>query len=299
MKRVVSISLGSSKRDHRAEIQLDGETFIVERVGTDGDMKKAHEKFLELDGQVDVLCMGGTDLYFYLGKRRYPVRDAWNMVRGVRDTPIADGSKLKVVLEYQTVKKITKQEILRTGMKVLMISAVDRYGMGQGFDESGADVLYGDFLFGLGLNIPLHRLSSVRRLAHILLPIICRLPFSWLYPTGKKQEQNTPKYPSTWHWADLIAGDFHYIARYMPPDMEGKVVLTNTVTESDIDWLKQRGIRTLITTTPEMQGRSFGTNVIEGILVCLLKKNADQITAEESIGLLARLGFEPRIVPLT
>jgi hypothetical protein len=80
--------------------------------------------------------------------------------------------------------------------------------------------------------------------------------------------------------------------------MAGKVVLTNTVTASDIDWLKQRGIRTLITTTPEMQGRSFGTNVIEGILVCLLKKDADQITAEESIRLLARLGFEPRIVSL-
>ncbi len=298
MKRVVSISLGSSKRDHRAEIQLEGETFIVERIGTDGDMQKAHRKFLELDGQVDVLCMGGTDLYFYLGKRRYPVRDAWNMVRGVRATPIADGSKLKVVLEYQTVKKIAKKAILNSGMKVLMISAVDRYGMGQGFDESGAEILYGDFLFGLGLNIPLHRLSSVRRLARILLPIVCRLPFSWLYPTGKKQEQNTPKYPSTWHWADLIAGDFHYIARYMPPDMGGKVVLTNTVTERDIDWLRQRGIVTLITTTPEMQGRSFGTNVIEGILVCLLKKNADQITAEESVSLLERLGFEPRIVPL-
>jgi hypothetical protein len=298
MKRVVSISLGSSKRDHRAEIQVEGETFIVERVGTDGDLLKAHQKFLELDGKVDVLCMGGTDLYFYLGKHRYPVRDAWNMVRGVRNTPIADGSKLKVALEYQTVKKITKQEILRPGMKVLMISAVDRYGMGQGFDESGADVLYGDFLFGLGLNIPLRRLSSVRRLARILLPVICRLPFSWLYPTGKKQEQNTPKYQSIWRWADLIAGDFHYIARYMPSDMAGKVVLTNTVTASDIDWLKQRGIRTLITTTPEMQGRSFGTNVIEGILVCLLKKDADQITAEESIRLLARLGFEPRIVSL-
>jgi hypothetical protein len=298
MKRVVSISLGSSKRDHRAEIQLEGETFIVERLGTDGDMQKAHQKFLELDGQVDVLCMGGTDLYFYLGKRRYPVRDAWNMVRGVRATPIADGSKLKVVLEYQTVKKIAEKAILRSGMKVLMISAVDRYGMGQGFDESGAEILYGDFLFGLGLNIPLHKLSSVRRLARILLPIVCRLPFSWLYPTGKKQEQNAPKYPSTWHWADLIAGDFHYIARYMPPDMEGKVVLTNTVTERDVDWLRQRGIVTLITTTPEMQGRSFGTNVIEGILVCLLKKNADQITAEESVSLLKRLGFEPRIVPL-
>ena len=29
---------------------------------------------------------------------------------------------------------------------------------------------------------------------------------------------------------DIIAGDFHFLKRYMPPELPGKIVITNTVT---------------------------------------------------------------------
>ena len=56
MKHVVSISLGSSRRDKRVETEILGERVLIERIGTDGDQKKAREKYLELDGKVD--CFG-------------------------------------------------------------------------------------------------------------------------------------------------------------------------------------------------------------------------------------------------
>ena len=43
MKRIVSISIGSSSRDHRVEAQILGQEFLIERIGTDGDIKKAIE----------------------------------------------------------------------------------------------------------------------------------------------------------------------------------------------------------------------------------------------------------------
>ncbi|MEI6309674.1 MAG: hypothetical protein WCP58_08545 [bacterium] len=54
----------------------------------------------------------------------------------------------------------------------------------------------------------------------------------------------------------------------------------------------------LATTAPEIVGRSFGTNVIEGILVCKTGKQAKDLGEEEARQLLARFGFEPRIVQL-
>ena len=36
MKRAISISLGSSKRDKSVKLRLDGEEILVERVGTGG-----------------------------------------------------------------------------------------------------------------------------------------------------------------------------------------------------------------------------------------------------------------------
>ncbi len=44
MKRAVSISLGSSKRDKRVQLELLGEPVVIERIGTDGDMERAAQR---------------------------------------------------------------------------------------------------------------------------------------------------------------------------------------------------------------------------------------------------------------
>jgi hypothetical protein len=56
--------------------------------------------------------------------------------------------------------------------------------------------------------------------------------------------------------------------------------------------LKERGVRYLITTTPELGGRSFGTNVLEGFLVAMQDKRLPQESDEE---FLERIGFKPRV----
>ena len=57
MKRVMSVSLGSSKRDHSVETEFMGQKFLVERVGTDGDIEKAIELIRKYDGQVDAFAL--------------------------------------------------------------------------------------------------------------------------------------------------------------------------------------------------------------------------------------------------
>ena len=52
----------------------------------------------------------------------------------------------------------------------------------------------------------------------------------------------------------------------MPGDMEGKVIVTNTTTPADVEFMRARGIRYLVTSTPVFEGRSFGTNATEAAL---------------------------------
>ncbi|TLM99827.1 hypothetical protein FDZ73_21015 [bacterium] len=117
-----------------------------------------------------------------------------------------------------------------------------------------------------------------------------------LYPTGSKQEKVETRYSSYYHHAEIIAGDFHFIRRYMPPEMQGKTIITNTVTPQDIKLLQSRGVAKLITTTPEMNGRSFGTNVMEGVLITLAGKKPDEMKSDDYSEVLDRLGFKPRVV---
>ena len=53
MKRVLSVSLGSSSRDKRVQVDFKGIPMIIERIGTDGDIEKARRLYLELDDKVD------------------------------------------------------------------------------------------------------------------------------------------------------------------------------------------------------------------------------------------------------
>lgn len=293
MKRIVSVSLGSSKRDHRVSLSILGEEIIIERIGTDGDLNKAIEKIKELDGKVSAIGLGGIDLYFIIGNKRYVVRDALKMARSAVKTPVVDGSLIKETLERRTVMLLN--DILPGGVKgknVLLPSAVDRFGMAETFHKLGAKILIGDLMFALGIPIPLYSIKLLKLLAYILLPILTKLPFYMLYPVGEKQEENTPKFTNYFNWADIIAGDFIYIKKYMPQRLEGKVIFTNTVTPKDKELLKERGVRYLITTTPELEGRSFGTNVLEGFLIAMKDKKLPQ---ESDAEFLERIGFKPRV----
>ena len=300
MKRVVSVSLGSSTRDKRVETEILGERFVIERIGTDGDTDRYRALVEQLDGQVDVIGMGGIDLYLRAGEARYQVRDAARLIRGVRRTPVVDGGGIKNSWEkYLILEYLPKQAgISFAGRRVLLVSSVDRYGMAEAFVRAGAQTLFGDFYFALGIPIPMRSLTTVRLLAACLLPIFTKLPFKLLYPTGAKQEQVTPRFPHLFRWAEVVAGDFHFIRRYMPPDLTGKMVLTQTITPADTEELRRRGTRTLITVAPEMDGRSFATNVLEGVVVALSGRRRD-LGPDEYIEWMLRAGFRPRIETLT
>lgn len=295
MKRIVSVSLGSSRRDHRASVEVMGEEVVVERVGTDGSIKKAIELIRRLDGQVDAFGMGGIDLYVYAGGRRYAFRDARRIAAAAVKSPIVDGSGLKHTLERRVVAYVNEHVMPLRGRKVLMVSSVDRFGMAEAVTEAGADVTHGDLMFGLGVPIALRDLKTVARLARVLLPLVTRLPFTWLYPTGEKQEERHVRFTAHFEAADVIAGDFHYIARHMPDHLPGRTILTNTVTADDVEALRARGIATLITTTPNLGGRSFGTNLMEGLLVAAAGRRPEEMTAADYEAWLDRFAFTPRV----
>ncbi|HNN12069.1 MAG TPA: hypothetical protein PKL78_00825 [Anaerolineales bacterium] len=69
MKRAVGISLGSSKRDKKVVVNLNGQDIQVERIGMDGNVEKARQLYLELDGKVDAFGVGGVDLYLRLDQK--------------------------------------------------------------------------------------------------------------------------------------------------------------------------------------------------------------------------------------
>ncbi len=300
MKRVVSVSLGSSRGDKKVTATLLGEEFEISRIGTNGDMKRYAELISEIDGNVDAICLGGIDRYLVAGDRKYTIRDADRLAKFAVKTPVVDGSGIKNTLERETIEWLHREKLIDfSDKKVLMVCAVDRFGMAEVMARVSREVVYGDLMFNLGIPIAIKRWSTVQLLGKLLLPIVCRVPFQWIYPTGEKQDVITPKYEKYFRWADIIAGDYKIIGRYMPPPesgaLSGKTVITNTLTEGDVNDLKARGVDTIVTSTKEFDGRTFGTNVVEGICVALTGKRQEDMSAQDYLDILNKLEWEPTI----
>jgi hypothetical protein len=271
MKRAVSISIGSSKRDKATQVNILGETVSIERIGTDGDMKKANALYRKLDGKVDAFGVGGALLGIMMEDKWSTMHSVQSLISGVTQTPIVDGTGLKMTLEKK-ITKVINEELsgIVTEKRAFVAVALDRWGSARAFLDDGYEVIFGDLMFAMGLGIPIRSEKQIRALGNALLPIMSRLPFEWVYPTGEKQNEREPKYQKFFEWASVVAGDCHYLWKYMPEKLPGRVVVTNTTTTTDQEFFRNAGIKHLITTTPILDGRSFGTNMIEAAIIAAI-----------------------------
>lgn len=295
MKRAVSISLGSSRRDKRLVINLKGDEIDLERIGTDGDAALAARLFAEMDGRVDCLSVGGVDLYVRLDGREYPLRAALKLVEGVKHTPVVDGRGLKHTLERR-VFELARPMLDATPHfhDAFVPLALDRLGLAQAAASVSDKIVIGDLMIGLGLPFPVRGIPTYKRLVRLLMPIVSRFPMDRLF-YGSKGSEHEPKYAHYFAQADLLAGDFMFMQKYMPEDLSGKTVVTNTTTEENIELLRRCGVRLVITTTPRYQGRSFGTNLMEAAVTAYAGKGRP-LTDPELNALIDELDLRPTVL---
>jgi len=293
MKRAVSVSLGSSTRDKRVIVNFKGTEIQIERVGTDGDVDKAKQLYRDLDPEVDAFGVGGVDLYLRLEEREYPLRAALKLVEGIQ-TPCVDGRGLKHTLERRVFE--LAEPILGSCpsfQQAFVPVAIDRLGLAEAAAEVSNQIVLGDLMVALGIPIAIRGIPMFKRVARLLLPIVSYFPMSMLF-YGSSGAVREPKYLKFWRESDLLAGDFLFMRKYVADDLSGKTVITNTTTENNLEFLRERGVHRVITTTPRYAGRSFGTNLMEAALTAYAGKGRS-LTDNELNDLIDELDLRPTV----
>lgn len=277
MKRVVSVSLGNAGRNHTARLELGGTTVEMERRGSDGDLERARQWIADLDGRVDAIGLGGIDRWLILDGQRWEIADAARLAAAAQRTPVVDGSGIKNTFERRVIEGLVEEREIRTDQPVLLLSALDRFGMAETFYRLGFPTVAGDMMFGAGIDYPIRSREELVEIGRKLLPQFTRMPFQMLYPTGEEQlRPPDPRWSRYFQEAEIIAGDFHFLRRHLPEDLSGKMVITNTTTAEDVQALAARHLDRLVTTSPRLDGRTFGANVLEAAVVAVFAVSADQ-----------------------
>lgn len=301
MKKILSISIGSSSRDHTTRHEFLGQECEISRQGTNGDMAKAVQRYKELDGKVDAFGVGGVEFYLRVADKKYYFRDVQRIRDAIKISKVGDGNGVKGLLErraFEFLEKHLNEKEGKTlkGMKAMQTTVVERYSMGEAMTDAGLDVTFGDFMFALGLPFAIKGLRAARMVASTLLPVVTQMPFSWLYPLGSEQDKPPqPKWTKYYEESQVIAGDFLQIRAHMPEDLSGKIIVTNTTTSKNVEELQKRKLHILVTVTPRLEGRSFGTNVMEATLLALMDKPQADVTQADFLEMIKRIPLEPNI----
>src|SRR3972149_5155443 len=106
MKKILSVSVGSSQRDHTTHHTFLGQDCEISRQGTDGDFKKAIQMYKDYDGKVDAFGVGGLEFYIQVANKRYYMRDVKRIARAIRISKVGDGNGVKGILERRAFEAL-------------------------------------------------------------------------------------------------------------------------------------------------------------------------------------------------
>lgn len=299
MKRVVSISLGSSRRDYQFSATVLGQHIEIQRIGANGDVARAAALVREYDGKVDAIGLGGLTPVFRIGRARYPHHEAISVAAQAQKTPVVDGGVLKATLERWAVAQAVRRipQLFRY-KRVLLTSGIERYALAQAISQYDPELRFADPVihFGLG-KLPVPRtIEQLEFYAATTLPIMAMLPYRILHPVALGQEGHDLRAEKLFDWAHVIAGDFAYIRRFAANDLSGKTIITDDPSPAEIEDLRQRGVITLITMTPPLSVEHpfVATDLLEA-LVAAIQESSGQPGEAEALDFIAAANWEPTV----
>jgi predicted amino acid dehydrogenase len=299
MRKVVSISLGSSERDYEFSAEFFGRAFHVRRIGCDGDVDLARRMVREHDGQVDAIGLAGMAVEFRVGRRVYRHRPTLRVARAARYTPVVGGRGLRRVVDRWAVADLAEREKeLFHRRNVLFMSGIANWDLVEGLREHTDSLTFGDPILHFGAPTPLRGVQALEGYARVAMPLLTRRPYVSFFPRGPAGENLQIRMLRPWvQRADIVVGDLSLIRHYCPSDMRNKVVLTDSIDDEALADLRQRGVRVVCSTMPSIGGaRSIGLGVLQAIMVANLDKRPATITADDYMDLVRELNLRPRLI---
>ena len=304
MKRVICISLGESRVNYEFETEFLGQDFFVKRVGTDGDYSKAESLLTYWDKRADAIGIGSIRFPYTIGPPRLNTKQhKWIAKMSARmSTPITTGDAFrKVSFEWSIRHLQYKMNEIFTNARVIVLSGLVNYNLASILSEFTDNLIFADPLLEHGIPKLLNSLKDVERYANGVHEVLQYTPGKRLatstVPIKKLNEYLLRK---AMQKNSMIMVPYQEFYRYMGvaglEELGGKTVISSTVYDDRVEFLRQRGVDMIIDNTPKILERVVGTNVLEAMITAALEKPKAEITNDELMEIIGEQYLEPRIV---
>jgi len=299
MKKVVSVSLGSRERDYSFRSEFLGQRFQVARVGTDGDSRKAGQLLGQLRHEADTLGLGMVRDHYTVGTSRYTEGETRKLEEEARDTPVTTGRKLREIVQEWTLR--TAQAELGdvfSNARVLFLSGAHSYRLASILAESTDNLSFADPIVQFGIPRLLHTLDALELYAagshpilrvksgKELIPSLAPLKFfNHLFLKRAIKEAHV-----------VVAAHYDQLAHYGREELEGKTVITSTISDERRKELAEKGVRLVLDCSIQPFAETVDLNIVEAMVMAALDKPAEDIGHDDYLEIFTDLELAPRII---
>ena len=297
MKKIASISLGPFSLDCNFRAKFLGHDFEVVRIGTDNDFKAAEKLVIEWRDKVDAIGLGLVHDHYSVGTRYFHQRDTARLEKLAGDTLVSTGVRLREIVQEWSLRS-AQGELgnFFNNAKVLFLSGAANYRLASVMGEFTQNLSFADPVLQFGAPGLLHSLRALELYAAGSHPVLRVGPEDHLPSLAPARRFNRSLLKKAVRDADAIVASYHQLERYGPDELEGKVVLTSTISPDRLQTLKERGLRVVIDCSIQLFEQTVGLNVVEAMILAALGKPAKEIAHDDYLEIFTDLDLKPRIL---
>ena len=296
MKKVVTVSLGSSKQDFEFETEFLGQKFTVHRMGADQDTGKAWELMRRQQASADAIGLSEISDHHHVGLRTLVNKETQRLLNVVTRIPVTTGATLRRMLQVRAVRFV-QQELGNyfNNNLVLFLSGTRNFDMAIAMSDYTKNLSFADALFQTGAPKMLTSLEQLELYAKGSQYILNSKP-------GQMLEDALPALKNKMvadvvSKSHVIVGTFDEIrAVGNGSNLDGKTLITSAVDDERLAFFTKCKVNLVVDVSPKLFDKVVGINAIEAMILAALEKPQEEVSDDDFAEILDELDIKPRLL---
>jgi hypothetical protein len=278
MKKVVTVTLGSSKKDFEFKTKFLGQEFQVRRFGADKDSSKAWELMRRQQANADAIALSDMPDHYHVGLRTVINKKSQHLMQVVTRVPVTTGASLRRLLQVRAVRYVQKElgHYFNNNL-VLFLSGMRNYDMAVALSDYTKNLSFADPVFHAASPVLLGSLDQLELFAKgkELLPDV--VPGDFLKSVlGTLKNKIVANAVAKSH---VIVGTFREIqAVASGGNLEGKTLITSAVDDEAFAFFARHKVNLAVDVTPKLFDRVVGISTITAMILAATGKSESELT---------------------
>ena len=296
MKKVVTVTLGSSKQDFEFKTEFLGQSFSVRRLGADQDTGKAWELMRRHQATADAVGLGEISDHYNVGLRTVTNKETKRLTNVVTRVPVTTGATLRRLLQVRAVRYVQKElgNYFNNNL-VLFLSGMRNYDMAVAMSDYSKNLSFADPVFQTGSPMLLGSIEQLELYARGSDFVLNSKPGQMLEAalSGFKNKRVAGAVAKS----HVIVGTFAEIKAVTEAgNLEGKTLITSAVDDERMAFFKDQKVNLVVDVSPKLFDKVVGINTIEAMILAALEKSPLEVSDDDFEEILDELHIKPRLL---